>query len=193
MPTELRLRQMESEGGERAVIKEYHVSNFGNLLYHGNRPVVPYLETTAASPSSGDADPVFVIGLLGIDVKRESNRGNDKKCYCSCHGGGTSLVFIVGLLDVDNQRGGNRGNRATSHGCSKVQLSLLQWQGGSGSGAGQIVVGLLGVEVEDIRGSRHQGATGAQNLHVLWEGDWWDGFSDRCAGSSQMVSHFLLG
>ncbi len=158
--------------------------------------MVPYLETTAASSSSGDADPVFVIGLLGIDVKRESNRGNDKKCYCSCHSGGTSLVFIVGLLDVDNKRGGNRGNRATGqHHMVAARSNCHCCSGRVAAAAAQarFVVGLLGVEVEEIRGSQHQGATGVQNLRALWEGDWWDGFSDRCAGSSRMVSRFPLG
>ena len=128
--------------------------------------MVPHLETTAASSSGDSAGPAFIVGLLGVDVKRGSNRGNDKKSHCSCHGGGTSLAFIVGLLDVGNKsgsnrgnkRGSNRGNRATSQGCSKVPLSLSRWQGGSGGGAGPVVVGLLGVQVKNKRGSQQQGA-----------------------------------
>ena len=56
------------------------------------------------------------------------------------------------------KRGSNRGNRATSQGCSKVPLSLSRWQGGSGGGAGPVVVGLLGVQVKNKRGSRQQSA-----------------------------------
>ena len=88
--------------------------------YRGNGPVIPHLETTVASSSGGGAGPAFIVGLLGINVKKGSNRGNDKKLHCSCHGGGTSLAFDAGLLYVGNKRGGKRGNRATSQDCSKV-------------------------------------------------------------------------
>jgi len=37
----------------------------------------------------------------------------------------------------------------------------------------QFVVSLLGVEVDDKKGSRQQG------LRALREGDWYDGFGDR--------------
>ena len=47
--------------------------------YRGNRPVVPHLDTTAASSSGDGAGPAFVVGLLGIDDKRGSNRANNKK------------------------------------------------------------------------------------------------------------------
>ena len=46
----------------------------------------------------------------------------------------------------------------------------------------RFVVGLLGVEVKDKRGSWQQGATWAQNLHALWEGDWCDGFGTDAQG-----------
>jgi hypothetical protein len=83
------------------------------VTYRGNGPVVPHLETTVASSSGGGASPAFIVGLLGVDVKRGSNRRNDKKLHCSCsgcscNGGGTSLAFVVSLLDVGNKRGGNR-------------------------------------------------------------------------------------
>ncbi len=74
--------------------------------YRGNGPVVPHLDTMAVSSSGGSAGLAFVVGLLGVAVKRGSNRCKDKKF--------TSLAFVVGLLDIDNKRGGNRGNRATS-------------------------------------------------------------------------------
>jgi hypothetical protein len=74
---------------------------------------------------------------------------------------------------------------------------LSRWQGGSGGSAGPVfVVGLLGVKVEDSRTrgavGRQQGATGTHNLRALREGvqDWCDGFGDRCAGSSSIVSLF---
>ena len=76
--------------------------------YRGNGPVVSHLETTAASSSGGGASPAFIVGLLGVNVKRGSNRRNDQKSHCSCNGGGTSLAFVVSLLDVGNKRGGNR-------------------------------------------------------------------------------------
>lgn len=56
---------------------EERVSDFGELS--GDRPVVPHLDTTAASSSGDGAGPAFVVGLLGIDDKRGSNRGNNKK------------------------------------------------------------------------------------------------------------------
>ena len=84
---------------------EERVSNFGDLLWEWTR-----------GPSSGhDGDigkrrwrrPGIIIGLLGLDDKRGSNRGNDNKSHCRCHGGSTSPAFVVGLFDVDNKRGGN--------------------------------------------------------------------------------------
>ena len=71
--------------------------------------MVPHLDTTATSSSSDGTGPAFVLSLLGVGDKRGSNRGNDKRLNCSCHGGGTSPAFVVGLLDVDNKRGGSRG------------------------------------------------------------------------------------
>ena len=73
--------------------------------------MVPHLDTMTASKSGGGAGPVFVVGLLGVNDKRGSNRGNNKRSHCSCHGGGTSpAAFVVGLLDVDNKkRGGQQG------------------------------------------------------------------------------------
>jgi len=62
-----------------------------------------------ASSSGSGADPAFVVGLLSIDDKRESNRDNNKRLYYNCHCGGTSPAFVVSLLDVDNKRGGNWG------------------------------------------------------------------------------------
>ena len=41
--------------------------------------MVPHLDTTAASLSGDGAGPAFVISLLGVDNKRGSNRGNNKK------------------------------------------------------------------------------------------------------------------
>jgi hypothetical protein len=46
----------------------------------------------------------------------------------------------------------------------------------------RFVVGLLGVEVKDKRGSQQQGATWAQNLHALREGYWYDGFGTDVQG-----------
>jgi len=82
--------------------------------------VVPHLDTTVASSSGSGADPAFVVGLLSIDDKRESNRDNNKRLYYNCHCGGTSPAFVVSLLDVDNKRGGNWGIVAVA-GC-------WQWQ-----------------------------------------------------------------
>ena len=41
--------------------------------------MVPHLDTMAASLSGDGAGPTFIVGLLGVDVKRGSNRGNNKK------------------------------------------------------------------------------------------------------------------
>ena len=77
---------------------------------HVNGPVVPHLDTTAASSSSGGTGAAYVIiSLLGVNEKRGSNRGgNNKRSHCSCHGCGTSPAFVVGLLDVDDKIKGNR-------------------------------------------------------------------------------------
>jgi hypothetical protein len=91
-------------------VTEERVSDFGELSWEW---------TSGPSPSSGQDGgivkrrrrrPSIRRRLLGVDDKRGSNRGNDKRSHCSCHGGGTSLEFVVGLLlDVDNKRGGNMG------------------------------------------------------------------------------------
>jgi len=115
--------------------------------------VVPHLDTTAALSSDSGAGPAFIIGLLSVNDKRGSNRGNDKRSYYSCNGGGTSLAFVVGLLDVDSKRGGNRG-------------------AGSGGGTGPAFVAGRLASRSRTRWAvgRQQGATGAHYLRALREG-----------------------
>jgi len=92
--------------------------------------VVPHLETTAASSSRDSAGPAFIVGLLGVDVKRGSNRGNNKKSHCSCHGGGTSLAFIVGLLAVgkEGEQQGQQGNITRLQQGPIVIVAVAGWQ-----------------------------------------------------------------
>jgi len=118
--------------------------------------VVPHLDTTAASLSGGGAGLVFVVSLLGVNVKRGINRGNDKWSHCSCHGGSTSPAFVVGLLDVDNKRGGNRG---------VVAVAGWQWRRRRPG-----VCCRPAWQDKKDRVGRQQGATGAHNLRALQEG-----------------------
>ena len=118
MPTELGLRQTESEGGEGAVTKE-QVSNFwchrAAAAQSRRSPSACLASTTIGEATEAmTKSPIVVVTVV-------------------------AQAFIVGLLGVDNKRWGNRGNRATSQGgSSKDSLSLSRWQGGNSGGAGPV-------------------------------------------------------
>ena len=98
--------------------------------------MVPHLDMTAASSTSDGAGPAFVVSLLGVDDKRGSNRGNDKIVVVTV--AAQARRSLLACLTLTTRL------RATG--------TLVQWQGGSGGGAGPaFVAGLLGVEVEDKR------------------------------------------
>ena len=147
--------------------------------------MVPHLDTTAALSSDGGAGPAFIIGLLSVNDKRGSNRGNDKRSYYSCNGGGTSLAFVVGLLDVDCKRGGNRGIVAVA-GC---------WQRRRHRPG--VCCRPVGVKVKDKMGSWSATGGNRRALPARTPGRCAIEigamvFGDRCAGSSRMVSRFPL-
>ena len=126
--------------------------------------MVPHLDMMAALSSGGGAGPAFIFGLLGIDDKRGSNRGIDKRSHCSCNRGGTSPAFLVGLFNVDNKRGGQQGRfcsgrvAAATEQARRLLSACLVWRRGRGQ------------EGQSVGNRGQQGATQARTTPARTQG-----------------------
>ena len=141
MPTELRLRRTESEGGE-GVVPEERVSNFGDLLWEWIQWSLIWTRQrhrqAAAAQTRRSSSACLASMTRGEATEEATTKGRIVVVTVAAQ----ARRSLSACLTLTTRRGG---------GATGV---LSRWQSGSGGGAGlAFVVVLLGVEVEDKRGS----------------------------------------
>ena len=169
MPSELGLRQAESEVGEGAVTEQLWRPIVGmdpsSLIWRRQ-----WHRRAAAAQARRSS-----LACLASTSRREATEATTKSCIVVVTVAAQAWRSMPACFTLAT-RGGATGATGQHH--KVAARSHCRSCGGRVAAAAthaRFVASLLGVEVKDKRGSWQQGATRVQNLRALREGDWCDG------------------